>query len=174
MFEIDSGQATTSKVAGVTYGKWGSILGLAFWLAVCFGAAVIGSLFMPGDWYAQLKKPTWNPPAWIFGPVWTVLYTLMAIAAWLVWRRGGFAVHAGALASFLVQLLLNALWSPLFFGLRNPALAFLNILLLWAALAVTLHLFWKVRKLAGGLLVPYFGWVSFAAALNYTLWRLNS
>jgi tryptophan-rich sensory protein len=131
-------------------------------------------MFPPGEWYAQLRKPTWNPPGWIFGPVWTALYTMMAIAAWLVWRRGGFAVRRVSLGLFLLQLLLNALWSPLFFGLHNPALAFVEIVMLWLAILATLLAFWKVRRGVGLLLAPYLAWVSFAAVLNFTLWRLNS
>lgn len=150
------------------------LLGLAGWLALCFSAAGLGGLFMPGEWYAQLRKPSWNPPAWIFGPVWTALYTMMAVAAWLVWRRGGFAVQRVSLGVFLLQLLLNALWSPLFFGLHNPALAFAEIVLLWLAIISTLLVFWKARRGAGLLLVPYLAWVTLAAVLNFTLWRLNS
>jgi tryptophan-rich sensory protein len=150
------------------------ILGLVGWLALCFSAAALGGFFMPGEWYAQLRKPSWNPPGWIFGPVWTVLYAMMAIAAWLVWRRGGFAVQRVPLGVFLLQLLLNALWSPLFFGLHNPGLAFAEILLLWLGLLATLLIFWRRSRGAGLLLVPYLAWVSFAAVLNFTLWRLNS
>jgi len=148
-------------------------LGLAVWLVVSFSAAAVGSGFMPGEWYAQLNKPAWNPPSWLFGPVWTVLYVMMALAAWLVWRRGGFAAQRRPLVLFFSQLGLNALWSPLFFGLRNPALAFVEILLLWCAILATLLAFWKVRSLAGILLAPYLAWVSFAAFLNFTLWRMN-
>jgi benzodiazapine receptor len=150
-----------------------SALALAGWLALSFAAAAVGGFFLPGEWYAGLQKPSWNPPNWIFGPVWTALYTTMAIAAWLVWKRGGFAVQHVALSLFLAQLLFNALWSPLFFGLRQPALAFADILLLWLTLLGTVAAFWKVRPLAGALLVPYLAWVTFASALNFTLWRLN-
>ena len=146
---------------------------LAGWLVLCFAAAAFGGLFMPGEWYAQMRKPSWNPPGWIFGPVWTVLYAMMAIAAWMVWRRGGFAGRRLALSLFLMQLLFNALWSPLFFGLHNPPMALVDIVLLWLALLATMIAFWKVRPLAGGLLVPYLVWVSFAATLNFALWRLN-
>jgi len=150
------------------------ILGLGGWLALCLAAAAPGGFFMPGEWYAQLQKPSWNPPAWIFGPVWTALYAMMAVAAWLIWRRGGFAAQRVPLAVFLLQLLLNALWSPLFFGLHNPALAFAEIMLLWLAVICTLLVFWQVQRGAGLLLVPYLAWVTFAAVLNFTLWRLNS
>jgi translocator protein len=150
-----------------------SALTLTAWLALSFSAAAMGGFFRPGEWYAQLQKPVWNPPNWIFGPVWTALYTMMGIAAWLVWRRGGFAGQRAALSFFLLQLLINALWSPLFFWLRNPALAFVDIVLLWLALLATVVAFWKVHSLAGALLVPYLAWVTFASLLNYSIWRLN-
>lgn len=148
---------------------------LAFlaWLAVCFGAAAMGALFMPGEWYASLQKPSWNPPSWIFGPVWTALYTMMAVAAWVVWRQGGWDKQRKPLLIFLVQLTLNALWTPLFFGLHWPGVAFAEIVLLWLAIATTIALFRSVSGTAMLLLVPYLAWVSFAAALNFTLWRLN-
>ncbi len=144
------------------------------WVLICFAAASLGSLFMPGEWYASLKKPTWNPPSWIFGPVWTVLYTTMAVAAWLVWRRGGWTAQRRPLLLFLAQLALNAFWTPLFFGLHRPGLAFAEIVLFWLAIAVTLAAFYSVSRAAAWLLAPYLAWVSFAAALNFTLWRMNS
>jgi translocator protein len=148
-------------------------LALIGWLLVTFSAAALGGFFAPGQWYAGLQKPPWNPPNWIFGPVWAALYTMMAIAAWLVWKRGGFFGQRAALSLFLLQLLFNALWSPLFFGLENPALAFADILLLWFCLLATVVAFWKACLPAGALLVPYLAWVSFASALNFTLWQLN-
>ncbi len=152
---------------------WQRFAALGGWLLLCFGAAAFGGLFMPGQWYAQLQKPSWNPPNWIFGPVWTLLYVAMAVAAWLVWKRGGLAAQHRALTLFLVQLVFNALWSPLFFGLHNPVLGFVDIVLLWTALVFTVLAFWKVSRVAGGLLVPYLLWVTFAASLNLALWRLN-
>lgn len=150
------------------------ILALLGWMLLCFGAAAMGAWFMPGEWYALLKKPSWNPPAWVFGPVWTALYAMMAVAAWLVWRRGGFAAQRRPLALFLVQLVLNAAWTPLFFGLKQPGWAFTEIVLLWWAITATLIAFRRVSQAAAWLLAPYLAWVSFAAALNFTLWRLNS
>jgi tryptophan-rich sensory protein len=150
-----------------------SVLALVGWLALSFTAAAMGGFFLPGEWYAGLRKPSWNPPNWIFGPVWTVLYATMAVAAWLVWKRGGFAAQRFALALFLMQLLLNALWSPLFFGLRDPGLAFADIVLLWLAVLATVVAFWKTRPLTGALLVPYLAWVTFASVLNFAMWRLN-
>jgi tryptophan-rich sensory protein len=142
-------------------------------LAACFGAAAFGAQFAPGEWYAGLNKPPWNPPNWIFGPVWTALYLMMAISGWLVWQARGFGGAAGALGCFAVQLLLNAAWSWLFFGLHRPGLAFAEIVVLWAAILATILLFRKIRPLAGALLVPYLLWVSFAAVLNLRLWQLN-
>lgn len=149
------------------------VLALAGWLIACFGAASLGALFMPGEWYASLRKPSWNPPGWIFGPVWTALYTLMAVAAWLVWQQGGFNTHRRALTLFAVQLALNAAWTPLFFGLHWPGVAFAEIVLLWLAIAATLTAFHRINAPAAWLLAPYLAWVSFAAALNLALWRLN-
>jgi tryptophan-rich sensory protein len=142
-------------------------------LLLCFVAAGVGGLFMPGEWYASLKKPAWNPPGWIFGPVWTALYTMMAVAAWRVWKCGGFTAQRRPLALFLVQLALNAAWTPLFFGLHRLGLAFAEMLLLWLAIAATLTEFYRVSRAAAWLLAPYLAWVSFAALLNFTLWRLN-
>lgn len=152
-------------------------LGLLASIAICFAAAGFGSLFtVPAiaGWYATLNKPAWNPPNWIFGPVWSTLYLLMAIAAWLVWREWGFKAAGLALTLFALQLCLNALWSYLFFGLHNPALAFIEIILLWLAILATVCAFLKLNTLASVLLLPYILWVTFAAFLNYTIWKLNS
>lgn len=150
-----------------------SVLGLVVWLVLSFSAAALGGFFMPGDWYASLKKPSWNPPGWIFGPVWSALYTMMGVAAWMVWKRGCFAAQRWPLTAFLFQLALNALWSPLFFGLREPGWAFAEIILLWLAISWTISEFWRTHRVAAGLLIPYLAWVSFATVLNGTLWRLN-
>lgn len=150
------------------------ILALTGWLALCFAASGTAVFVSTGGWYAGLHKPTWTPPAWVFGPAWTALYVMMAVAAWLVWRMGGWKEQKGALGLFLLQWLFNALWTPLFFGLHRPLLAFLDILALWTMLALTLVSFWRVRTAAGVLLALYLVWVSFAAALNFTFWRLNS
>jgi tryptophan-rich sensory protein len=149
---------------------------LAFigWLALCFTAASSAAFIPPDSWYDALKKPTWNPPSWVFGPAWTLLYILMATAAWLVWREGGWKRHGRALNLFLLQWLLNALWTPLFFGLHRPGLALIGILALWLAIAATLIAFWRISRPAGLLLVPYLAWVSFASALNFAIWHLNS
>ena len=126
------------------------------------------------DWYPGLTKPSFNPPAWVFGPVWTVLYILMGVAAFLVWQKGWNTQPVRiALGAFVVQLILNGLWSVLFFGLRSPGLAFVEIILLWAVIGVTIVLFWRVLPLAGVLLLPYEAWVTFAAILNGAIWLLN-
>lgn len=151
-------------------------LGLAAFLLICFTAAGIGSFATAPaitHWYAGVNKPSWNPPNWVFGPVWTVLYAMMAASAWIVWRRLGLAAAATPLLFFAIQLMLNTLWSVFFFGLHNPGLAFAEIILLWLAIAATIYFFWRVRPLAGALLLPYLAWVSFAAFLNFTIWRLN-
>lgn len=143
------------------------------WLALCFAATGTAAFVSIDGWYAALQKPSWNPPAWVFGPAWTVLYISMAVAAWLVWRQGGWKAQGRALGLFLVQWVLNALWTPLFFGLHRPGLAFAEIVILWLAIAATLAAFWRINKVAGALLVPYLAWVTFAAALNFAIWRLN-
>ena len=149
------------------------VIGAAVWLALTFGAAWLGARFRPGAWYRHLAKPTWNPPNSIFAPVWTVLYLLMAIAAWLVWKRAGVADALLPLTLFLVQLLLNAAWSWLFFGLHRPDAALIDIVVLWVLILATLLAFWSREPLAGVLLLPYLAWVSFATALNWAIWRMN-
>ena len=151
------------------------ILGLIGWLLVTFATSAVGAIASvnAGEFYGQLVQPDWAPPAWLFGPVWTTLYGMMAVAAWTVWRAGGFAAHRIALALFLVQLGLNALWSWLFFTWQLGGLAFAEILVLWGAIVAVLTAFWRVRAIAGLLLLPYLVWVSFAAFLNFTLWQAN-
>jgi tryptophan-rich sensory protein len=148
-------------------------IGLGLWVAVCFGASAVGAVFTPGEWYAALRKPSWNPPAWVFAPVWTVLYLMMAISAWLVWRQGGLSVQRRPLGLFLLQLALNAAWSPLFFGLHWVGAAFVETLLLLLAIVGAIRAFHRVDRVAAGLMVPYLGWVSFASVLNFSIWRLN-
>lgn len=145
-------------------------------LAACFGAAALGALFTgPAvrTWYQQIRRPSFSPPDWVFGPVWTTLYAMMAAAAWLVWRRGDAPGRNAALALFAAQLTLNAAWSPIFFGLKSFGGAFADIVALWLAIAATLVAFLRLSVPAGVLLAPYLAWVSFAAALNFALWRLN-
>ena len=151
------------------------IVGLVAWLIVSFIAAVIGGAasIQAGPFYTQLARPEWAPPSSIFGPVWTVLYALMGIAAWLVWRAADSRTTRFPITLFLVQLALNALWSWLFFGWHQGALAFADILLLWVLIVATLIAFWRISRLAAALLFPYLLWVSFATALNYSVWQLN-
>jgi tryptophan-rich sensory protein len=150
-----------------------SAVGLILWLVVSMAAGWIGSRFVPGEWYAALAKPNWNPPSSVFGPVWSILYVLMGVAAWLVWRRAGFSGAPVALGLFLVQLVLNGMWSYLFFGIRQPGFAFVDIVVLWLVILATTIAFWRVSLPAGLLLLPYLCWVGFATALNLQLWRLN-
>lgn len=145
---------------------------LVILLLVTFAApAVSVTLAMPGEWYRALIKPALNPPAWVFGPVWTVLYTLMAIAAWLVWRAKTQVVKE--LVLYGSQLVLNAAWSPIFFGLHRLGTAMGVITLLWITIVVTMIHFFRARAAAGWLFVPYLLWVSFASYLNFALWQLN-
>lgn len=152
------------------------VLGLLAWLALTFLAPLAGNVAGRDafGFYGQLVQPSWAPPAWLFGPVWTVLYALMAVAAWLVWKRGGWRAPRWPLALYLVQLGLNAAWTPIFFGLRAPGWALADMALLWMAIVATVASFHRAQPLAAWLLAPYLGWVSFAAALNFALWRLNS
>jgi benzodiazapine receptor len=147
-----------------------SSLVLIGFIVVTFIAPLFGSISPPGDWYASLNKPLWNPPSWLFGPVWTLLYLMMATAAWLVWKRCGWGK---ALGFYGIQLVLNAAWTPIFFGAQQPGWALVDIIALWVAIGVTTVAFFRVSKAAGGLMVPYLGWVSFAMVLNYALWRGN-
>ncbi len=151
------------------------VLGLVGWLLLVFVAGAIGAAasVQAATFYATLAQPSWAPPAAVFGPVWSVLYVLMGIAAWLVWRRGGWAAQRRALTVFVAQLALNALWSWLFFGWHLGAAAMLDIVVLWVLIVVTVAMFWRARPLAGLLLLPYLAWVSFASALNYAVWQLN-
>jgi translocator protein len=158
--------------------------GLSDWLplgvsiAVCFAAAGIGSLFTDpemGGWYARLIKPSWTPPNWVFGPVWSALYLMMAVAAWLVWREKGLTGAAALpLALFAAQLVFNAAWSILFFGMHRIGLALADIMLLWSAILVTMLTFWRISPWAGALMLPYLLWVTYASALNYSIWKMNS
>ncbi len=165
-----STQATS--VTGTNTAK--DILALGGWLAACFLAALGGVFVSTGDWYLSLNKPSWNPPSWLFGPVWTTLYCMMAVAAWQVWRVGGWQRQRVALSLFVGQLVLNALWTPIFFGAHQMGWAFVEICMLWVALIATIGSFWKVKLSAALLLLPYLAWCTFAAVLNFTLWRLNS
>ena len=145
-------------------------LALIGFVIATFCAPLLGAAAAPGPWYHTLVKPTWNPPAWLFAPAWTLLYSLMAIAAWLVWKQVGLR---RPLHLYVVQLALNAAWTPIFFGAHQIGWALVEIVALWFAILLTLLGFYRVSKTAGMLLVPYLAWVTFASVLNLTLWRLN-
>ena len=151
------------------------LAGLVGWLAVTFAAAAVGALASvnAGAFYQQLERPAWAPPAALFGPIWTLLYVLMGIAAWLVWRQAGFRRARVALTLFLVQLAVNALWTWLFFVWRLGALAFVESLALGALVLLTVIAFWRIRPVAGMLLMPYLAWVTYAAALTLAVWQRN-
>ena len=153
--------------------SFGSFLVLIGFIAACTLAALTGAIFRPGAWYERLAKPAWRPPNWLFAPVWSLLYLMIAASGWLVWRVAGFSGGAGPLAVYALQLGLNAAWTPVFFGLHRIWLGFGTICLLWLAIAATVVVFYPVSPTAALLLLPYLAWVSFAAALNYAIWRLN-
>jgi benzodiazapine receptor len=150
-------------------------VGLVSWLALTFVAAGLGALASidAASFYAQLVRPSWAPPASVFGPVWSVLYLLMGVAAWLVWREQPAKESTVALGLYVVQLAANALWSWLFFGWRIGAFAFVDVLVLLALIVATVAAFWRVRRLAAILLLPYLAWVSFASALTWSVWQGN-
>lgn len=150
---------------------------LAALCAACLLAGLLGGLSTAPaieGWYRQLERPSWTPPDWVFAPAWTVLYLTMAVAAWLVWRRAGRPGRELALVLFAIQLTLNAAWSPLFFGARLPGVALVDIALLWIAIVATIAAFARVARPAAWLMVPYVLWVTFAAALNTAIWRMNA
>lgn len=148
-------------------------LGLLGWVALSHLASVPGLFVTTRSEYVAFEQPPWAPPGWVFGVVWPALYTLMGVAAWLVWTRGGWAAQRRPLTLFLVQLALNAVWTPLFFGAELRGWAFAEILVLWAAILATLLAFRRVSRTAAWLLVPYLVWVTYAVALTFAVWRLN-
>ena len=150
-----------------------SIVALAGFIAGCFLAAMTGAFFRPGEWYERLNKPSWRPPNRLFAPVWTILYLMIAVSGWLVWRQAGFVGAALPLAVYALQLVLNAAWTPLFFGLHRPDLGFVDIVLVWLFIVAAIVLFVPISVAAAVLLVPYLVWVTFATALNFAVWRLN-
>jgi len=149
------------------------LISTAIWILVAFTAAFIGGRARPGEWYLTRKKPSWNPPNWVFAPVWTLLFILMGLSAGMIWEERSRVTVTLALGLFLAQLAANALWSWLFFGWHQMGWALLELLLLWGLILGTILSFWAVRPLAGQLLLPYLAWVSFAGVLNLALWRLN-
>lgn len=153
-----------------------SLRTLILFILLCNLAGIIGSFFtfeaIP-SWYVTLQKPSFSPPAWVFAPVWIILYTLMGVSAYLIWLKKGKRIKQ-ALGVFAFQLILNTLWSIIFFGMRNPFIAFLEIILLWLSIIYCIHLFLKIEKRSAYLLIPYLLWVSFALILNLAIRLLNS
>ena len=148
---------------------------LIVFLAICLGAGGVGSFFTASsvrDWYPRLRKPPGTPPSWLFGPVWTALYVLIAVSAWLIWREYRWGARP-TLLIFFAQLALNVAWSGIFFGSRMPGVAFAEIVILWLAILFNMFVFYLLLPLAALLLLPYLLWVTFAAYLNFGLWRLN-
>jgi tryptophan-rich sensory protein len=157
----------------VTVSRTRDVLGLTAFVVLCFGISVLGGMATRNalaEWYPALKKPPWTPPEWVFGPVWTFLYPMVAVAGWLAWREG--RARFGPLV-YLLQLALNAAWPWLFFAERRPGLALLCIAALCLAIVATIAAFWRLSRRAALLLVPYLAWVSFATALNRAIWRMN-
>ena len=169
-----SNSLNRQRPAGGTH----SILALIGFLTVCFAVAGLGSVITtaqtsPGGWFETLDKPFFSPPSWLFGPVWTVLYFLIALSGWLVWRQGGFSGARVAMLLFFGQLALNFLWSVIFFGLQAPGLALVEIVILWINILLAALAFRPLSRLAAVLLLPYLAWVTFATVLNAAIWWLN-
>jgi translocator protein len=172
MSELSKSKVPEAAAPGRRDG-WIALVG---WICLLVGLGASMSVFGPDAWYASLLTPTWNPPSWLFGPMWTLLYIMMAVSVWLVRREQDIdpPTRRRALAMFTLQFLLNLAWTPLFFALHTPGLAFVDICLLWVAILWTMLMFGRVRPLAGYLLLPYLLWVSFALVLNGTIWLMNS
>ena len=165
-----SHDTATHHPIGASVASWPALIAL---IAICQLAGLTGALVTDADFYRALARPSWAPPGWVFGPVWITLYTMMGVAAWLVWRSGRGSDRTVALALFAVQLALNAAWTPTFFGLRSIGGGLVVIALLDVAILATIVWFGRRSQLAAWLLVPYAAWVGFATALNATLWQLN-
>jgi tryptophan-rich sensory protein len=162
---------STSENEAAPRGGWPA---LAVFVAGCLAVGAVGGIVTASSvdtWYPGLNKPSWNPPDSVFGPVWTLLYVMIAVSAWIVWRRRGSVDIRAAMLLFALQLALNTGWSMIFFGLRQPGYAFLEIVLLWLSIAATIAAFARISKAAAWLLIPYLAWVSFATALNFAIWR---
>jgi len=155
----------------VQYSGFKSIAAFAVFFVLCFAASSMGIFFGPGEWYDSLNRPSFAPPDWLFGPVWTLLYIMIALSGWLVWRRVGWG--SSLIKLWLIQLALNALWPPLFFGLQMPGVALAEMGLFWIAIAACIMHFRPVSNVAAWLLLPYLAWVTFAFVLNMGFWWLN-
>ncbi|MBL6706830.1 MAG: tryptophan-rich sensory protein [Planctomycetaceae bacterium] len=156
---------------------WTRWIGLALFVLVCLGVGGLGAVATTPEidgWYRTVVKPEWNPPSWVFGPVWTTLFVLMGISAWLVWMPAGFKEASTPLSLFAAQLILNVAWSWIFFGMHQIGWAAVEIVILWMAILATTVAFFRLSTAAGWLLVPYLGWVTFASVLNFMIWRLNA
>ena len=156
---------------------WKRWLGLVLFVCISLGAGGLGAIATTPEidgWYRTINKPSWNPPDWIFGPVWTTLFVMMGIAAWLVWKPSGFKQAVTPLTLFAGQLILNVAWSWIFFGMHQVGWAAVEIVVLWFAILATAATFFRHSKPAGWLMIPYFGWVTFASVLNFAIWRLNA
>ncbi|MBL8658681.1 MAG: tryptophan-rich sensory protein [Rhodospirillales bacterium] len=166
----------TSAIGSPPRSLRGDIFGLLAFLTVCFAVAGVGGAVTAGSvdtWYRTLDKASFTPPDWVFGPAWSILYAAMAVAAWRIWRRTGLARGRTALTLFAIQLLLNGLWSILFFGAHRPGAALADIVLLWFAILATTLAFWRIDRVAGVLFLPYLLWVGYAAVLNLAIWLRN-
>ena len=150
-----------------------SYLSLLVFIGVCILTAASGGIFRPGRWYESLAKPSWRPPNWLFGPVWAVLYGMIAVSGWLVWTEAPPGTVTVPMVIYGVQLVLNFLWSAIFFGLRRLGLALLEMAFLWLAIVATIVAFYPLHAGAAYMLLPYLAWVSFAFILNWAMWRLN-
>ena len=150
-----------------------AIAALLIFFAIAFAPALIGSAFAPDLWYESLNKPSWNPPGWLFGPVWTVLYLLIGYAGYLAWSSSIGRARQKAFWIFALQMILNALWTPLFFGLHSLGLSLVNMIALWLMILLNAIVFYRLKPAAGLLLTPYLLWVTFALVLNATIWWLN-
>ncbi len=151
-----------------------SLIALGAFALLALAAASSGAIFTPDAWYRSMNKPSWTPKDWVFPTVWTPLYVLIAASGWLVWREAGVAGAALPLAVYVLQLVLNAGWSAIFFGMKKPGLAFAEVLALWLAIALNIALFWPISTTAALLLVPYLVWVTIASVLNFQVWRMNA
>lgn len=151
-----------------------NVLKVAIFVFIAFLPGIIGSQFSPGQWYVALNKPSWTPPGWIFAPVWTILYLMIGVAGYWAWDSSGPSNRKAAFCVFAVQLILNATWSWVFFGLNSIPLSVVNITALWGLILTNIILFYRLSSGAGYLLIPYFLWASFAAVLNWSIWRLNT
>jgi translocator protein len=160
----------TLTVRGTAANRWLVLVGFLAAVAVAAGVGALGVRGTTSE-YNGLEQPGWAPPSWLFGPVWTVLYVMIGVAGWLVWQRAGWGRETAVWAA---QLVLNAIWTPLFFGAGRYGLAFLDIVALWLLIGVTVALFWRVSRPAALLLLPYWAWVTYASALNLAIWRLNA